>query len=158
MSQQLNLQTYLLTAVLIWASVISAYLIKVVGHYKKLTRGANNISLERVLEQIIKNQDFEAKHIQQLSQNLTLLENRSKEHYQKVCLLRFNPFEDAGGDQSFVIAMLDGHDNGFVISSLHSRSGTRVYAKTVSAGKATAHAFTKEEKEAVDKAQKKKIN
>lgn len=158
MNTQLNLQTYLLAAVLIWAVGISAYLIKVVDHYKKLVKGSNNLSLEKILEGIIKNQEIEAKHIQQLSQNLTGLENRSKEHYQKVCLIRFNPFEDAGGDQSFVIAMLDGLDNGFVISSLHSRSGTRVYAKAVSAGKATAHAFTKEEKEAVEKTQKKKIN
>ena len=157
MNEQLNLQTYLLIAVLLWAICTSAYLIKVVGHYKKLVKGANNLSLEKVLEAVINNQEIEAKHIRELSQNLTVLENQSKEHYQKVCLLRFNPFEDAGGDQSFVIAMLDGHDNGFVISSLHSRSGPRVYAKTVSTGKATAHAFTKEEKEAVDKAQKKKI-
>lgn len=157
MNAQLNLQTYLLIAVLIWTGCISAYLIKVVGHYKKLVRGSNKLSLENILENVIKNQELEEKHIRELSQNLTRLENRSKEHFQKVCLLRFNPFEDAGGDQSFVIAMLDGLDNGFVISSLHSRSGTRVYAKAVSAGKATAHAFTKEEKEAVDKAQKKKI-
>lgn len=156
MSEQLNIQTYLLIFLIIVICTLSAYLIKVVGHYKKLTKGSNNLSLEKVLEGIIKNQDIEAKHIRELSQNLAALENRSQEHYQKVSLIRFNPFEDAGGDQSFVIAMLDGLDNGFVISSLHSRSGTRVYAKAVSAGKATAHAFTKEEKEAVDKAQKKK--
>ena len=38
-------------------------------------------------------------------------------------LVRFNPFEDTGGNQSFALALLDAHGDGFVISSLHARHG-----------------------------------
>ena len=53
---------------------------------------------------------------------------------QKFALRRYNPYQDMGGDQSFSMALLDGKDSGFVITSLHTRSGTRVYAKMVESG------------------------
>ena len=52
----------------------------------------------------------------------------------KQALIRFNPFGDTGGDQSFVLALLDNHNNGVIISSVHARTGTRVYAKEITKG------------------------
>lgn len=52
----------------------------------------------------------------------------------KQALIRFNPFGDTGGDQSFVLALLDNHNNGVIISSVHARTGTRVYAKEITDG------------------------
>lgn len=70
---------------------------------------------------------------------------------QHVGLVRFNPFEDTGGNQSFALALLDANGDGFVVSSLHSRAVTRVYAKTVTKGKSEA-ALSDEEAEALKKA------
>ncbi|OHA46883.1 MAG: hypothetical protein A3A80_02895 [Candidatus Terrybacteria bacterium RIFCSPLOWO2_01_FULL_44_24] len=70
---------------------------------------------------------------------------------QKVGAVRFNPFDDTGGDQSFAAALLDSADNGIVISSLHSREGTRVYAKSVIKGESRHH-LTEEEREAIRRA------
>jgi hypothetical protein len=53
---------------------------------------------------------------------------------QHVGLIRFNPFEDVGGDQSFALALLDGEHNGVVISSIYSRNGGRMYAKPLQVG------------------------
>lgn len=50
---------------------------------------------------------------------------------QKSGFHRYNPFEDTGGNQSFSICLLDAHNNGFIISSLHGREGTRMYAKEI---------------------------
>lgn len=80
----------------------------------------------------------------------------SQYHLQKVGLVRFNPFAETGGDQSFCLALLDGEDSGLVISSLHSRETTRIYAKPVRKGKPVGYDFSAEEKQAVLKA--KKIN
>ena len=66
-------------------------------------------------------------------------------------LVRFNPFPDTGGNQSFALALLDESDDGFVVSSLHSRTGTRIYAKAVVGGKADTSLST-EENEAIDQA------
>ena len=57
------------------------------------------------------------------------LERAGRRHMQRVGFLRFNPFRDAGGDQSFALALADSEGNGFVVSSLHSRDVTRVYGK-----------------------------
>lgn len=71
---------------------------------------------------------------------------------QQIGVVRFNPFEDTGGDQSFVIALLDGRGSGFVLTSLHGRAGTRVYAKPVEHGQAV-YALSTEEQEAIRRAQ-----
>lgn len=69
----------------------------------------------------------------------------------KVGVIRFNPFKDTGGDQSFVIALLDSQNNGLVLSSLYTREGTRVYTKPIEKGASKYH-LSKEEEEAIKKA------
>jgi hypothetical protein len=65
-----------------------------------------------------------------------------------VGLVRFNPFDDTGGNQSFAVAVLDANGDGFVLSSLHARGGTRVFAKSLAGGRAEA-TLSSEEAEAV---------
>lgn len=72
-------------------------------------------------------------------------------------VVRFNPFKEVGGNQSFVIALLNGRNTGFVLSSLHTREGTRIYAKPVVKGAETEeHPLSKEEKYAIAHATKKR--
>ena len=54
--------------------------------------------------------------------------------------------------EGFAVAMLDGKNNGVVISSLHTREGTRVYAKPVKAGEADGFPLTEEEKATIEEA------
>ena len=150
--QQLSLTGLLLTIVIIWLVLLSFYLIRTVSNYKKLTRGTNNLNLEQVLERLTATVDLDAKRINQLTEEVAKLELAGRLNIQKHALIRFNPFEDTGGDQSFVAAFLDGENNGIVISSLHSRNGTRVYAKSVASGNPASHEFSREEKEVVEKA------
>jgi transcriptional antiterminator Rof (Rho-off) len=72
---------------------------------------------------------------------------------QKISMVRFNPFGDVGGDQSFSLAMLDGHDSGLILTSIHGRGGTRVYAKPVDLGK-SKYSLSAEEKKALSQATK----
>ena len=62
---------------------------------------------------------------------INILEEIARISVQKVGFLRFNPFSDTGGDQSFSLALLDRENNGVVVSSLYAREGTRVYAKAI---------------------------
>lgn len=66
---------------------------------------------------------------------LRLIEGDARHMVQRVGIVRFNPFEDTGGNQSFVLALLDAADNGILITSLHARAGTRVYLRTVVGGR-----------------------
>ena len=70
---------------------------------------------------------------------------------QRVGLVRYNPFEDTGGNQSFALALLDADANGVVLTSLHSRQATRVYLRTIVAGRCDA-ALSAEEAEALRQA------
>ena len=77
-----------------------------------------------------------------------LIDARTRRSLQHIGMVRFNPFEDTGSDQSFAIAMLDDRRDGIVISSLHGRSNTRVFAKPVADG-GSAHNLSDEEAEAI---------
>ena len=83
------------------------------------------------------------------------LEDTLEKTIQKIGVVRFNPFNDIGGDQSFIIALLDDKNTGFLISSLFVKEGSRVYAKAVRQGKSD-HTLLKEETEAIEKAIKSK--
>jgi hypothetical protein len=72
---------------------------------------------------------------------------------QKISVVRFNPFGDTGGDQSFCLAVLDSHDSGYVLSSIHGRQGTRVYVKPVEFGK-SKYQLSAEEQKALGQAAK----
>lgn len=88
---------------------------------------------------------------QEISRELADFKKESKKNLQKVGIVRFNPFKEIGGDQSFSIAVLDAHNNGFVISSLYNHAGNRVYAKPIENG-TSLYSLSEEEKEALDKA------
>jgi Protein of unknown function (DUF4446) len=110
----------------------------------------------RDLELILTEQLSEIKVLDQEIQELFEVSNRlrdlSMKSIHKVSVERFNPFKEVGSNQSFCVALLDGKNSGVVISSLHTREGTRVYAKPVLEGQAKGFPFTDEEKETVIRA------
>lgn len=81
-------------------------------------------------------------------ERLNQLSRQLESAIQRVGVVRYNPFEDTGSNQSFVLAMLDARGDGFVLSSLHSRQATRMFLKQVSGGKAES-AISDEEAEAL---------
>lgn len=87
-----------------------------------------------------------------LTSQMQTLRDHGLDHIQKVELLRFNPYDDTGGDQSFVVCLLNGQDSGIVITSLHARSGTRVFAKDIKLGQSVKYRLSKEEEIVIKKA------
>ena len=67
-------------------------------------------------------------------------------------LVKFNPFEGVGSNQSFCMALLSSKDSGIIFTSLHGRNGTRVYAREVNVSKWQSEKLSNEEKEAIKKA------
>jgi hypothetical protein len=116
-----------------------------------LTRGERGQSLDAVLDAHLDRVSAVGRDLDELSARSAILEAANRRSIQKVGLVRFNPFEDTGGNQSFALALTDAQGNGFVISSLHSRTGTRVYAKAIADGRADG-ALSDEEGEALQQA------
>ncbi|MCL5435403.1 MAG: DUF4446 family protein [Patescibacteria group bacterium] len=148
----LELVLLALGIVTLWLLVLTGFFWRTLSHYNKLTKGVSEKSLKTVLEKLLKESALTAKDIEYLKDYCVRIEKNGLLHIQKVGLVRFNPFKDTGGDQSFVLSLIDGNDTGVIISGLYSRSGTRWYAKRVAGGKGVEHELTEEEKKALKEA------
>jgi len=116
--------------------------------YRALVGDGGTGSLREVLDGHIGRVGEVSGRLDELNTLATYLEQRTRGSLQHIGLVRFNPFEDTGSDQSFAIALLDDRRDGIVISSLHSRANTRVFAKPIEHG-ASRHALSSEETEAI---------
>ncbi len=135
-------------AIIIW-------LIKLTHHYDSLVKGADKKTLMSVLEGIQKTLATHERSLASQKKDIVLLTEEGKLHLQNLKLERFNPFGDTGGDQSFILSIMDGNRDGVVITSLHSRENTRFYVKSVSAGSGVEHQLSKEEQKVVNSKEKK---
>ena len=113
-----------------------------------LTRGEDGRNLAGVLDAHLAKVLAVARRQDELDAHAVLLETQAGRSVQGVSIVRFNNFEDTGGNQSFVLALLDPAGDGAVINSLHARNQTRLYAKAVRAGAAEG-ALSDEEAEAI---------
>ena len=118
---------------------------------ESMTGGSDDASLETVLGASLERVRQAVKDVDVVAARTAVLERDVAAGFSRVGLVRFNPFEDTGGNQSFALALLDGRGDGFVVSSLHARAGTRVYAKAIARGTSEA-ALSTEESEAVRQA------
>lgn len=137
---------------LLWLGVLTFLFYKSKSHYNKLTKGTNRQSLHSILDILLKDVQTNKHETKDLIKRITKQEEASEFTLQKTSLLRFNPFADTGGQQSFIIGLLDSRNSGILITSLQGRSGTRWYAKQVKEGKGVKYDLSKEEKEAVKEA------
>jgi len=137
---------------LLWLSLLTYFLYSISSHYNRLVKDKKSGDLKSILEELLKETKITREGLEKIKKELDRIESENLTHIQKTSLLRFNPFADVGGNQSFVISLLDGYDNGLVISSLHSRAGTRIYAKPIEQGKPKGFELSKEEELAIKKA------
>ncbi|PJC47521.1 MAG: hypothetical protein CO034_02265 [Parcubacteria group bacterium CG_4_9_14_0_2_um_filter_35_11] len=136
---------------LFWNILLEIRLKKESKRTTSFFKGKKAEDLEEVISQILKNQRTSEKEIQTILEKIKKLEDVALHSIQKVGIIRFNPFEGAGGNQSFSLAILDQKDDGLVISSYHSKESTRIYAKPIRQGE-SKYPLTKEEEKAIKKA------
>ena len=133
----------------VWLIALSFFFWKILTHYNRITRGVSQKNLNTILDELIADVDLNKKDIEHLKQYSDKINKEGFFHIQKVGLVRFNPFKDTGGDQSFILSLIDGQDTGVIISALYSRSGTRWFAKKVVNGKGIEYELSEEEKKAL---------
>jgi hypothetical protein len=137
-----------LVGVLIWLGV---RLLRVERWYRGLTADTTGGNLVSVLDDHIRRVREAAALVKVLDDRVFRLEQNARGHVQRVGFLRFNPFRDTGGDQSFALALADADGNGVILSSLHSRDVTRLYAKPLIAWE-SAYQMTDEERQVINRA------
>jgi hypothetical protein len=134
-----------------WVILLQVRLGRMSRQYARLVRGVDGRNLEEMLH-------LHVDEVHQALDTVRTLEaesrrmDRTLEHaLQWMGMVRYNPFRNTGGDQSFVWALVDGRGNGVVLSSMHSRDSTRLYAKPLHDWVST-YSLTDEEQEAIDRA------
>jgi hypothetical protein len=138
--------------VLIVGAIVQARRVsRLAARLERLTRGEDGASLEAVLGQHLERVRAVMRDVGRLEERTTAVERDLRSSLGRVGFVRYNPFEDTGGATSFALAILDGGGTGFVVSSLHARAGTRVYAKAIEAGRSDSN-LSSEEAEAVRRA------
>jgi hypothetical protein len=135
---------------LVLVAIQSVRLGRAVRAYRRLlgSGGTDGKSLEGMISEHVARVDGVTSRLGELQSLHEFLETRSRGSLQHIGMVRFNPFEDTGSDQSFAIALLDDRRDGIVLSSLHGRTYTRIFAKPVEAG-SSRHALSDEETEAI---------
>lgn len=154
-SQTLSTVVVALAVVVAVLAVWVAWLQRSVGQLRarlrRLIGDGEGLGLDELLDRQFGRLDTVAERVEALNRLHRELETLSQQSIQKVGIIRFNPFADTGGDQSFAVALLDAAGNGVVLSSLHGRADTRIFAKQVQAGR-SKHALSDEEQDAIRKA------
>lgn len=139
---------------LILGIVLLILFIVMSNKYKKFMAGDRGISLEKSISRRLNeietlkadSADFK-NHFEKLDANMILA-------YQKVALRKYDAFEEMGGHLSFSLCMLDANEDGFIISSMHTREGCYTYIKEIIKGEAFV-LLSDEEKKALAEAKAK---
>ena len=111
------------------------------------------------IEEFILKQDQEVKllrkEVEMLRKEVRILEEIQLLAVQKMGLVRYDPFKDLGGELSFSLALLNGRDDGLIITCIHGREEARLFTKPINRGK-TRHPLSEEELLAIEKAKNNK--
>lgn len=139
---------------LIWIIGLTILVIRLIRHYNRLTAGVTKTGLIDILNIIVGKDVALEKRATIVEEEVKRLHNSGLGHIQRIGVVRFNPFADTGGNQSFTMAILDGQENGIVMTALYARSGNRWYVKEVEKGKGKNIELSKEEMTAIQKARR----
>lgn len=107
--------------------------------------------LDTLLHEYIQKLSQVEQESNKINTRLSQVELKLREGVDRAELLRFRAFEDVGSDLSFAFALLNQEGSGVVLSSIHNREESRVYAKPIKEGLST-YSLTGEEKEVIDRA------
>ncbi|MCX6713080.1 MAG: DUF4446 family protein [Candidatus Vogelbacteria bacterium] len=142
-----TLLVYILIAGVVF---LTAEAFRLNSRLKKVLLGKTGSDLEESINTLMKGMENLDGRATEIENYIIKMEERLKQSIQHVRVVRFNPFPDQGGNQSFAICFLDEQGNGAVISSLYSRDKVSVYAKPI-IKYASEFELSGEEKQAIDK-------
>jgi hypothetical protein len=138
---------YLLIAIVI---LLIAELFRINFRLKRILLGKAGTDLEESINTLIKGMENLDGRATDIENYIIKMEERLKQSVQQVRVIRFNPFPDQGGNQSFALCLLDEQGNGAVISSLYSRDKVSVYAKPIVKYQ-SEYELSAEERQAIEK-------
>ncbi len=141
---------------LVWLTILTylllqdrTFLMRFFPH-KQEDSAAESVSLRAQFADILEKLDHFSDRERVTAKHLQELRKEGLGFIQIVEMMRYNPYGDVGGDQSFSFLLADAKKNGILFTSLHARSGTRSYVKPIVEGKSELE-LSQEEKKLLDR-------
>ncbi|NTU74294.1 DUF4446 family protein [Candidatus Roizmanbacteria bacterium] len=135
----------------LWLVTVSYFLWRTRSHYQRLAGHTQAGSLEKILNSIVDIQEINKNDILTIKKELLTQRDDSRTHFQKMGFMRFSPFGRGGGEQSFVMALLNDHDDGVILNFLYTHDGVRVYPKQIKHGEGDGCTLSVEELSVIKK-------
>lgn len=117
--------------------------------WNSLSTSADGGNLEQLIQNVLRQHNGLQTDLRDLGERVNVAEGKLRSSKRYVGLVRYNAFEDVGGDQSFSLAVFDEEGNGAVVTSQVGRSDCRVFGKQIVAGRSEV-SLTVEEERAID--------
>lgn len=146
----LFIAAYALILLLIIITIVQTVRIsKLNKRYRKFMLGKNAKSLEKDIEGIFEDNKFIKAAMDKNRKDIQSLYRKFEGAFQKVGIIKYDAFNQMGGQLSFSLALLDENDNGFILNSVHSTEGCYSYTKEIRNGLCDI-SLGDEEKKALD--------
>ena len=149
---------YLLIALFVIQIITVIYVIKLHMDHKRMKVSYNSFmrgKYGKTLESSIQERFDELEKLQVMTEqnkkDILELSAKCKTHYQKVGIVRYDAFQEMGGDLSFALTMLDEENNGWILNVMHSRDACYNYIKEVIHGESYIE-LAEEEIESLERA------
>lgn len=143
----------LIIAIILWLIGLTVVFYRLLAHYRRIASHISEGDLITLIKKLLDSNEKREKDIATVKADIQNIEKHMHKPVQKVGLKKYNPFGETGGDQSFSLCLLDMDENGFVLTSLHTRDRTRVYIKPIVSG-SSKYDLSDEEKLALKSALK----
>lgn len=142
----MDIQIYITAALLVYMVFVSIFLFKIYSFFRVLSKSVGEKDLISVLEEVVNRVSKNDAKLIRFGNDLSQIKNEQRQSVQRIGHVRYNPFNDMGGDHSFCLTLLNDRLDGVIITSLHSRDMTRIYLKPVKNGTSTLSLSKEEEK------------
>lgn len=136
---------FLVVLLVVWVTLISYNLGVLRRHQRILSRGKPDSSLQDILAQHFIRVDGLENRIENLEQDLETLHHVQLNAVQRIGLVRYDAFDDMGGELSFALALLNDHGDGIVMSTITGRQENRTYTKQIVKGRAAIQSSAEED-------------
>jgi len=144
-----------LTVILLTTTIILLVKVRTLTKkYKAFMKGSDGVTLESTILTRFKEIDMLKEESKYTTEKLNVLCETLIGAYQKIGIVKYDAFNEMGGRLSFSLCLLDDENNGFILTSMHTREGCYTYVKEIIKGEAFV-VLAGEERRALEEAKNK---
>lgn len=136
----------LLLILLILLIVLLVKYSKLKKRYDKFMKGKNAASLEDDMHGVFEDMKLLKSNTDKNRKDIRILYKNMEKTFQKLGIVKYDAFNQMGGQLSFSLALLDENNDGFIINSVHSSEGCYSYTKEIKDGTSPISLGAEEEK------------